>query len=160
MRLRRTGHRALSISPVQRMQASRQPQPVGVISSWAREGLGVDKEQYTTAAPWRMQVRIMWHAAAFTRISADRRSPSTLHGSCASEYGSVRHCWCAPCYTAERPGRSSTLGLKGTMSAFELNLLRQRSLEPLRQKARRGELKFRLPVGFRWIHHGKVELDS
>jgi hypothetical protein len=46
------------------------------------------------------------------------------------------------------------------MSAFELDLLRQRSLEPLRQKARRGEVKFRLPVGFRWIHHGKVELDS
>jgi DNA invertase Pin-like site-specific DNA recombinase len=51
------------------------------------------------------------------------------------------------------------LGLKGTMSEFELNLLRQRSLEAIRQKARRGELKFRLPVGFRWSHHGKVELD-
>ncbi|HKD09593.1 MAG TPA: recombinase family protein [Bryobacteraceae bacterium] len=51
------------------------------------------------------------------------------------------------------------LGLKGTMSEFELNLLRQRSLEAIRQKARRGELKFRLPVGFRWTHHGKVELD-
>lgn len=31
------------------------------------------------------------------------------------------------------------LGLKGTMSEFELNLLRQRSLEAIRQKARRGE---------------------
>jgi DNA invertase Pin-like site-specific DNA recombinase len=51
------------------------------------------------------------------------------------------------------------LGLKATMSEFELNLLRQRSLEAIRQKARRGELKFRLPVGFRWSHHGKVELD-
>ena len=38
------------------------------------------------------------------------------------------------------------LGLKGTMSEFELNLLRQRSLEAIRQKARRGELQFRLPV--------------
>jgi DNA invertase Pin-like site-specific DNA recombinase len=35
------------------------------------------------------------------------------------------------------------LGLKGTMSEFELNLLRQRSLEAIRQKARRGELQFR-----------------
>src|SRR5213082_534202 len=51
------------------------------------------------------------------------------------------------------------LGLKGTMSEFELNLLRQRSLEAIRQKARRGELQFRLPVGFRWTHHGKVEMD-
>jgi DNA invertase Pin-like site-specific DNA recombinase len=32
------------------------------------------------------------------------------------------------------------LGLKGTMSEFELNLWRQRSLEAIRQKARRGEL--------------------
>src|SRR5438445_6080672 len=51
------------------------------------------------------------------------------------------------------------LGLKGTMSEFELNLLRQRSLEAIRQKARRGELQFILPVGFRWALNGKVEMD-
>ncbi len=51
------------------------------------------------------------------------------------------------------------LGLKGTMSEFELNLLRQRSLEAIRQKARRGELQFRLPIGFRWTVNGKVEID-
>lgn len=51
------------------------------------------------------------------------------------------------------------LGLKGTMSEFELNLLRQRSLEAIHQKARRGELQFRLPVGFRWTPNGKVEID-
>jgi len=51
------------------------------------------------------------------------------------------------------------LGLKGTMSEFELNLLRQRSLEAIRQKARRGELQFRLPIGFRWTHNGQVEID-
>src|SRR6202167_399726 len=51
------------------------------------------------------------------------------------------------------------LGLKGTMSEFELNLLRQRSLEAIRQKARRGELQFRLPVGFRWTANGKIEVD-
>jgi hypothetical protein len=45
------------------------------------------------------------------------------------------------------------------MSEFELNLLRQRSLEAIRQKARRGELQFRLPVGFRWTLNGKVEID-
>ena len=51
------------------------------------------------------------------------------------------------------------LGLKGTMSEFELNLLRQRSLEAIRQKARRGDLQFRLPVGFRWAPNGKIEID-
>jgi excisionase family DNA binding protein len=51
------------------------------------------------------------------------------------------------------------LGLKGTMSEFELNLFRQRSLEAIRQKARRGELKFHLPIGFVWSEAGKVEMD-
>ena len=51
------------------------------------------------------------------------------------------------------------LGLKGTMSEFELNLLRQRSLEAIRQKAKRGELQFRLPVGFLWTPIGKIEMD-
>jgi DNA invertase Pin-like site-specific DNA recombinase len=39
------------------------------------------------------------------------------------------------------------LGLKGTMSEFELSLLRQRSAEAIQQKARRGELRILLPVG-------------
>src|SRR5208283_2049017 len=49
--------------------------------------------------------------------------------------------------------------LKGTMSEFELNLLRQRSFEAIRQKAGRGELRFCLPVGYLWAAHGKVEMD-
>jgi hypothetical protein len=53
----------------------------------------------------------------------------------------------------------SVAGLKKTMSELELNLLRQRSLEALRQKARRGELRFRLPVGFRWTQNDKIEID-
>ena len=51
------------------------------------------------------------------------------------------------------------LGLKGTMSEFELSLLRQRSEEAIRQKARRGELQFLLPVGFSWTSGGKIEKD-
>jgi DNA invertase Pin-like site-specific DNA recombinase len=51
------------------------------------------------------------------------------------------------------------LGMKGEMAAFELSLLRQRSLEALRQKARRGELQFFLPVGFCWTKDGKIEMD-
>lgn len=52
------------------------------------------------------------------------------------------------------------LGLKGTMSDFELNLFRQRSLEAIRQKARRRELKFHLPIGSVWSEAGKVEMDD
>jgi len=51
------------------------------------------------------------------------------------------------------------LGMKGTMSEFELNLLRQRSMEALRQKAKRGELKYNLPVGLCWTRHNKIELE-
>ena len=51
------------------------------------------------------------------------------------------------------------LGLKGTMSEFELNLLRQRCQEAIRHKAQRGELQFALPVGYRWAPNGKVEKD-
>jgi len=51
------------------------------------------------------------------------------------------------------------LGLKGTMSEFELNLLRQRSVEACRQKARRGELRFCLPIGYIWSPTGKLEMD-
>jgi DNA invertase Pin-like site-specific DNA recombinase len=40
------------------------------------------------------------------------------------------------------------LGMKGTMSEFELNLLRQRSAAVIRRKALRGELPFNLPVGY------------
>ena len=52
------------------------------------------------------------------------------------------------------------LGLKGTMSEFELSLLRQRSLEAIRSKARRGEFEFGLPVGLCWTRAGKIELDA
>jgi DNA invertase Pin-like site-specific DNA recombinase len=51
------------------------------------------------------------------------------------------------------------LGMKGTMSEFELNLLRQRSAEAIRQKAQRGELQFGLPVGYAWTGEGRIEKD-
>jgi DNA invertase Pin-like site-specific DNA recombinase len=51
------------------------------------------------------------------------------------------------------------LGLKGTMSEFELNLLRQRSAEAIRQKAQRGELQFGLPVGYVWTPQGRIDKE-
>src|SRR3982074_1331068 len=41
------------------------------------------------------------------------------------------------------------LGLKGSLNEYELDLLRQRSLEARRAKAKRGELIIMAPVGFR-----------
>jgi len=40
------------------------------------------------------------------------------------------------------------LGLKGTMSEFEMSLLRQRALESLRHKVRRGKVLTQVPIGF------------
>jgi DNA invertase Pin-like site-specific DNA recombinase len=41
------------------------------------------------------------------------------------------------------------LGLKGSLNEYELDLLRQRSVEARREKARRGELLVASPVGYR-----------
>ncbi len=51
------------------------------------------------------------------------------------------------------------LGLKGTMSEYELSLLRQRGLAARDTKAGRGALRFTLPPGFCWSEDGRVELD-
>jgi DNA invertase Pin-like site-specific DNA recombinase len=51
------------------------------------------------------------------------------------------------------------LGLKGQMSEFELNLFRQRSSEAIQEKARRGELRLPLPIGFCWTSDGKILKD-
>lgn len=60
-----------------------------------------------------------------------------------------------PCIVNDR----LLLGIRGTMSEFELSLIRQRSLEARQQKARRGELQFPLPVGLCWSASGKIEKD-
>jgi DNA invertase Pin-like site-specific DNA recombinase len=51
------------------------------------------------------------------------------------------------------------LGLKGTMSEYELSLLRQRGLAARDSKARRGELRFTLPPGYCWNEAGRIEID-
>ena len=51
------------------------------------------------------------------------------------------------------------LGLKGTMSEYELSLLKQRGLAARDGKAKRGELRFRLPPGYCWNELGRMEKD-
>ena len=51
------------------------------------------------------------------------------------------------------------LGLKGTMSEYELSLLRQRGLAVRDSKAKRGELRFALPPGYCWDELGRIVMD-
>jgi DNA invertase Pin-like site-specific DNA recombinase len=62
-------------------------------------------------------------------------------------------------YDPRHPNDRLLLGMKGTMSEMELSLFRQRSLEALKQKARRGELFLTVAVGYRKVHHGRIEKD-
>lgn len=51
------------------------------------------------------------------------------------------------------------LGLKGTLSEAELHVIRARLQGGLRNKARRGELRTPLPIGFLYDDAGRVVLD-
>ena len=51
------------------------------------------------------------------------------------------------------------LGLKGTMSEAELHILKQRMLQGALQKARRGELVSKVPIGYVRDAAGEVQLD-
>lgn len=51
------------------------------------------------------------------------------------------------------------LGLKGTMSEWELSVMRERSFAALRQKAARGALYTTVPIGFLRTRDDRVELD-
>lgn len=51
------------------------------------------------------------------------------------------------------------LGLKGSLNEYELDLLRQRSLEARRAMAKRGELIVTAPVGFRKSEEHRLEKD-
>lgn len=62
-------------------------------------------------------------------------------------------------YDPRLPNDRLLLGMKGTMSELELSILRQRSLEALKQKARRGELLLNVAVGYVKAGHDRIEKD-
>lgn len=62
-------------------------------------------------------------------------------------------------YDPSSPNDRLLLGLKGTMSEFELTVLRRRLLEAAVAKARRGELRMPVPVGYVWSRETGLELD-
>ncbi|HUW63875.1 MAG TPA: recombinase family protein [Spirochaetia bacterium] len=51
------------------------------------------------------------------------------------------------------------LGFKGTMSEAELHFLRSRLIGGKKNKAKKGELRFPLPVGFCYDESGHIQLD-
>jgi len=62
-------------------------------------------------------------------------------------------------YDPRDPNDRLLLGLKGTLFSAELHILRARMNGNLLNKARRGELALRLPVGYRRLHEGTVVLE-
>ena len=62
-------------------------------------------------------------------------------------------------YDPRHPNDRLLLGMKGTMSEMELSVLRQRSLEALKQKARRGELFMTVAIGYVRIGRDRIEKD-
>lgn len=62
-------------------------------------------------------------------------------------------------YHPRHPNDRMILGLKGTMSEVELTVLKSRMLEGARNKASRGELFYRLPVGLVCAENGRIEKD-
>src|SRR5687768_5298909 len=61
----------------------------------------------------------------------------------------------APCASNDR----LLLGLKGSLNEYELDLLRQRSLEARRAMAKRGELIVSAPIGFKKTEDHRLEKD-
>ena len=62
-------------------------------------------------------------------------------------------------YDPRHPNDRMVLGMKGTMSELELSLIRQRSQEALKQKARRGALFLNVAAGYVKTGHDRIEKD-
>ncbi|MCP4968717.1 MAG: recombinase family protein, partial [bacterium] len=62
-------------------------------------------------------------------------------------------------YTPRQSNDRLLLGLKGSLNEYELELLRERSLEARREKARRGELVVSVPIGFLKTVDQQIEKD-
>ena len=60
-------------------------------------------------------------------------------------------------YEPRHPNDRLLLGMKGTMSELELSILRARSIEALKQKARRGELFLTVAVGYAKAGRDRIE---
>ncbi len=62
-------------------------------------------------------------------------------------------------YDLALPDDRLILGVKGSVSEYELSLFRQRSQGAIVAKAQRGALTFTLPAGLSWTADGQIELN-
>ena len=62
-------------------------------------------------------------------------------------------------YDPCRPNDRLLLGMKGSISEFELGIIRSRMYEAARSKAKRGELRIAIPIGFTWDRRVGLGLD-
>ncbi len=62
-------------------------------------------------------------------------------------------------YDPCRPNDRLLLGMKGSISEFELGILRSRMLDAARSKVRRGELRISVPIGYIWHREIGLGLD-
>lgn len=62
-------------------------------------------------------------------------------------------------YDPCRPNDRLLLGMKGSISEFELAIIRSRMYEAARSKARRGELRISSPIGYAWDRNVSLGLD-
>lgn len=62
-------------------------------------------------------------------------------------------------YDPNLPNDRLLLGMKGSISTFELSQLRARMFEAARAKARRGELRIPVPPGYIWDRDAGLDLD-
>lgn len=60
-------------------------------------------------------------------------------------------------YDPSIPNDRLLLGLKGTMSEFELTIIRKRLVDAALAKAKRGELRIAVPVGYTWLREAGLE---
>src|SRR5712672_3690534 len=63
-------------------------------------------------------------------------------------------------YDARMPNDRLMLGMKGTMSELETSMFRQRSMEAMKQKARRGELFMTVAVGYDKTDDDRIDRKS
>ena len=62
-------------------------------------------------------------------------------------------------YDPCRPNDRLLLGMKGSISEFELGVIRARMLDAARAKARRGELRISVPIGYVWHRDTGLDFD-
>ena len=134
------------------------PEPVVIDDDLGRSGGGVARPGFE-----RLLVAICEGRAGIAlAVEASRLARNGRDWHTLLEFCGLVGCLLADedgVYDPRLPNDRLLLGMKGTMSEMELSILRQRSLEALRQKARRGELFLNVAVGFVKVRHDRIALD-